>query len=154
MKKNKNTIIVVLVVFVVLAITGFSLYLFLFSGMGGSPYGNRLDGIENVPITNETIEQANNLFESVEGVNKSTYTLNGKISYFVVMVDVGTNPETVKKVEDDFLELFTEEQIAFYDFQILIDDGQEESDLYPVMGSKSVNNEAFTWVGKVVSNEE
>lgn len=153
-KRNKNILITVLIILIVLAITGISLYVFLFSGYKNSKYGNRLDGIENVPISEKTIEEVNGIFKEVEGVTNSKYDLSGKICYFIVTVEKGTDPTKVEKVAPTILDKFSDEQKKFYDFQILIDDGQEESDKYPVIGSKSVNDEEFNWVGKVVSDEK
>ena len=56
-KKNKNTFIILGIVLIVLIITFIALFHFLFSGYKTSKYGNRLTGIENVQISDETIKR-------------------------------------------------------------------------------------------------
>ncbi len=153
-KKNKNIFIVILIILAVLIITGVSLFIFLFSGYKNSKYGNRLDGIENVIISDEKTNEVKEILKSAEGVKDVTYNLSGKTCNFIVIVNEGTKPDNIKKIAPSILEKYSKEEKEFYDFQIFIDDGKEKSDLYPVIGYKYNKNEAFTWVGKVVSDEK
>lgn len=153
LKKNKAILITILLVLIVLIITGVALFKFLFSGINESKYGNRLDGIENVTITEEVINKNKETLSSIEGVASVTYNLSGKICNFVITVNKDVTPDTVKKVVPKILEEYSEEQKKFYDFQVFIN-SSEESKIYPVIGYKNIQNETFTWTGKVVNDEE
>ncbi|MCM1370800.1 MAG: hypothetical protein NC181_02775 [Clostridium sp.] len=167
-KKNRSILIILSVIIVILLITFFALYNFLFSGYNSSPWGNRLDGIEEVPISEETINSGKKIFTDIDGVQNVTYSLSGKRCNFIITVSKDTKYENIIKLEDKFLELFTDEQKNFYDFQIYIDIN-EESDIYPIIGYKKNTsikkdeatgemitlNESFTWlIGKEEQNEE
>lgn len=153
MKKNKSILIIVVIIIAILSVTAIALYKFLFSGYSGSKYGNRLDGIENVVISDETINSSKSVFSEIEGVENVSYNLSGKICNFIITVNKDTDAETIKNNSSTMLEKFTDEEKKFYDFQIFIN-SSEESDIYPIIGYKINTVEEFSWTGKVVNNEE
>lgn len=152
-KKNKAIFIIMLIVLVVLAITGFALFKFLFSGINDSKYGNRLDGIENVAISEELTNKSKETLKGIEGVTNVTYSLSGKICNFIITVNKDVKPDSVKKIVPEILKEYSEEQKKFYDFQVFIN-SSEESELYPIIGYKNIQNETFSWTGKVVKDEK
>ena len=125
----------------------------LFSNYGKTKYGNRLDGIENVTISNETIDGVKSIIKGVDGVSDVTYHLSGKIVNLTILVAKGTDSKKILELEKPVLEKFKSEELAYYDFQMLIDSVEEDSN-YPIIGSKSKNNESFSWTGQVVEDEE
>ena len=142
-KKNKNTFIILGIVLIVLIITFIALFHFLFSGYKTSKYGNRLTGIENVQISDETINASKEI----------SYHLSGKICNFILIVDKDANPDTIMKEAGKILEKFSTDEKKFYDFQILVK-SSEDSKNFPIIGYKINYGETFTWTGKVVEDEE
>ena len=128
-KKNKYTSIAVLS-FVILLILLFILYKAIMPSLGTPVYGNRLDGIEEVEITNEKI---NSLDEKVSTVNT------------VVTVIEGTKAATAKKITDVVLKEFDEDQVAYYDFQVFIKSENDKEDNYPIIAYKNKSNDKFSY---------
>lgn len=152
-KKNKNTFIILGIVLIVLIITFIALFHFLFSGYKTSKYGNRLTGIENVQISDETINASKEVLKSIKGVTDVSYHLSGKICNFILIVDKDANPDTIMKEASKILEKFSTDEKKFYDFQIIVK-SSEDSKNFPIIGYKINYGETFTWTGKVVEDEE
>ena len=140
-------------VLIVLIITFIALFHFLFSGYKTSKYGNRLTGIENVQISDETINASKEVLKSIKGVTDVSYHLSGKICNFILIVDKDANPDTIMKEASKILEKFSTDEKKFYDFQILVK-SSEDSKNFPIIGYKINYGETFTWTGKVVEDEE
>lgn len=151
-KKHKTVITISVIAVLILAITIIALSNFLFSGYGKSKYGNRLDGIENVSISDDIINASKEIISNIEGVTNVTYHLSGKICNFVVTVNKDVKLTIIKEKTSSILTKFSTEQLAYYDFQILVNSSEDAN--YPIIGYKMKNSEGFTWTGKVVSNEE
>ena len=119
-KKHKLTAFVILVYIVVIAFAYFIYKLFI--GSSGLPvYGDRLDGIENVPITDEQKSKI------VEEISKSDYVirvtdpyLNGKILKVIVTVSDFTDMKTSKELAVKVLEILDADQRAFYDVEFFV----------------------------------
>lgn len=146
LKKNKR-IIIWIVVIVILLLAGALLVknLFFFGG-SGTLYGNRLDGIENVKLKDDTLKNIISEIEKVEQVTKASQRLEGKILNFSIDVSNGMTVEGAKKLVDPILSSLTEEELAFYDIQVIITCSEnEESDIYPIMGYKHRTSSDFVW---------
>jgi hypothetical protein len=94
----------------------------LFIGSSGNPvYGNRLDGIEDVPITEE---QKKNIVDEImqnEKVLKVTDPyLSGKIFKVIITMAEQGEVEESKALSDIVLKTLTEEQKQFYDIEIYL----------------------------------
>lgn len=119
-KKHKLTAFIILVFIVVV---GFGYFVYnMFIGSSGMPvYGNRLDGIEDVPITEE---QYTKIVEElckesiVLEVNKPT--LRGKILSVIITIGDSTANAAAKKLADKVSAQLTEEQNNFYDIEVFI----------------------------------
>ncbi len=119
-KKHKLTSFIILIYIVVIV---FAYFLYkLFIGSSGLPvYGDRLDGIEKVPITDEQKAKIKETLLADNSVIKITDPyLNGKI--LKVIVTVGDNAELApsKKLADSVLTQLTEDQKAFYDVEVYV----------------------------------
>ncbi len=119
-KKHKLASFVILVYIIVV---GFAYFLYkLFIGSSGLPvYGDRLDDIANVPITEE---QLNKIEESIlkdEQVLKVTKPyLNGKILKVVVTVAHNTEVAPTKEYANKIMAELTDEQKKLYDVELYI----------------------------------
>ena len=119
-KKHKLTAFIILVYIIVI---GFGFFIYnLFIGSSGLPvYGDRLDGIENVPITDEqkntivaNLEKENNVIKVTEPY------LTGKIFKVVITVTDDIDLAPGKKLADKVIEPLTDEQKEFYDVEVFI----------------------------------
>ena len=119
-KKHKLTAFIIVVYIIVIA---FAFFLYkLFIGSSGLPvYGDRLDGIENVPITEEQINKIAEEIEKDGSVIKVTKPyLNGKILKVIVTVHDKASVAPSKTFGDKITAQLTEEQKAFYDIELYV----------------------------------
>ena len=119
-KKHKLTSFVILVYIVVVAFAYFIYKLFI--GSSGLPvYGDRLDGIENVPITEEQINKIVEELSKNESVIKVTKPyLNGKILKVIITVADGSELDPLKGLSSKIVEVLDADQRAFYDVEFFI----------------------------------
>lgn len=119
-KKHKLTAFVILVYIIVI---GFLYFIYkLFIGSSGLPvYGDRLDGIDNVPIKEETINKIVEEISANESVLKVTKPyLNGKILKVVVTVVDNAELAKMKELSNIVVNNLDNDQKAFYDIEFFI----------------------------------
>ena len=119
-KKHKLTSFVILVYIIVIAFAYFVYKLFI--GSSGLPvYGDRLDGIENVPITEEqlnTIAEKLSPYNMVMRVTKPY--LNGKILKVILTSTDDGDLQALKELDQVILGVLDNDQKAFYDVEYYI----------------------------------
>lgn len=105
-------------------------------------YGTRLEGRDKVKISNETKTKIK------EGLNENTESVNvrvsGKIIYVVVNGTAELTVETAKAFGGNVVEYLTEEEKAFYDIQLLIDN-KANTNQFPIIGYKQHTKTDFVW---------
>ncbi len=119
-KKHKLT---TFIIFVYIVIIGFLFFIYnMFIGSNGMPvYGDRLDGIDEVPITDEQYNKiVTDLSSETNVISVSEPKLSGKI--LNVIITVGDNVETAsaKSLAEKVDNNLTEEQKKFYDIEVFI----------------------------------
>ena len=119
-------------VLIIIACVGISAALLLkyfYFGNGGSKYGDRLDGIEAVAITDD---KKNSVVEDIKqrkNVKDAKIEVSGKIVYIRIAFEAGADEEK-----------------AFYDIHFtLVSEKNEASDGFTIMGSKNVNGTNLIW---------
>ncbi len=119
-KKHKLTSFII-VIYIAAVIVAYFLYK-IFMGSNGLPvYGDRLDGIDNVPIT----EEQNNglktkLLENNNVISVRNPHLSGRTYNVTIIVADSMNRDEAKKLTEVVSASLTEEQNAFYDVQVFI----------------------------------
>lgn len=141
-KRNKGTIIAI-AVFIVLVIILFQLKNIFFPNTGKAIYGNRLDGIDKVEISDSTYKEVENKLKEEAISNVSTST-SGKLVKIFITVNDDVTIDTAKSYGGKVLEPFTNEQKKFYDFQIYISKNTESKE-FPIIGYKHHNNDNISW---------
>lgn len=119
-KNHKLSSFVILVYIIVVA---FAYFLYkLFIGSSGLPvYGDRLDGIENVPISEEQKKKiVEALSEPVFVLHVETPYLKGKILKVVMTVSDISDLKASKDLSTKILEILDADQKAFYDVEFFI----------------------------------
>lgn len=119
-KKHKLTSFIILVYIIVIAF-GFFVYN-LFIGSSGLPvYGDRLDGIEDVPITEEQTKKIVSDLKSEKIVTKvKDPYLSGKIFKVIITVTDDADLKSGKALASKVTAVLTEEQKKFYDVEIFV----------------------------------
>lgn len=139
-KRNKKLLIVI-VIFLVGLICAIQLKNILFPS-GGAIYGNRLDGIEDVEISDDLDKQ---ILEKVSDISSSvTVRVSGRIVNINMVVNDDVSTATAKESAKKVLEVFAEKQLNYYDIQVLITKNIETTD-FPIIGYKHEDKSGFTW---------
>lgn len=86
----------------------------------GDVYGNRLDGIENVPVTDEIKTNITQAIATTEKSDSSKITLNGKILKITINVKDDVSLDDSKKIYDSFKDKLPENIKNFYDIEVII----------------------------------
>lgn len=148
-KRNKITIIVGVIFFIVMIGSAVTVIHLLYPDSKKSAYGNRLDGIEDVPVENEQVEKIKNALDETGKVNEVSYHLEGRLINFIIDVKKETDKTSAKSLSDKVLAGFTDEQKNFYDIELfVVCNEDEESEIFPIIGYKHKTTVNFVWTNK------
>ena len=140
-KKNIGAIIAIVII-ILLLIGAYFVKEMFFSTETEAIYGSRLEGIDKVKITKEKKQQVVDSLK--EGTEKASVRVAGKIVYISMVVNGDTSLDAAKGLGNKALESFSDEEKAFYDFQIIIEKNSE-SNQFPIIGYKQRKRNAITW---------
>ena len=136
-------------ILIIIACVGISAALLLkyfYYGNGGSKYGDRLDGIELITVSDD---KKNSVVEDIKkrkNVKDAKVEVSGKIIYVRIAFNAGADLDTSKAIAVKTLEQFSDEEKAFYDVHFtLVSEKNEASDGFTIMGSKNVNGTNLIW---------
>ncbi len=144
-KRNKLLSICIFVFLCLLIVAGIGIYKLLVPESGNSLYGNRLDGIESVTVSEETIQKIKTDVSANAFVVDANYNLEGKLMNYIFTVVEDANVLLAKALSDKVLANLSEEEKSFYDIQIFIKCSNSESEVYPIIGYKKNTSLNFTW---------
>ncbi len=140
--KNKKATIAVIAFLLLMVAVGQLTSVFLTTGT--AVYGNRLDGIEEVELTDAKQDKIiASLTEKVE-VEDTTIRLSGRIIEIISTVTNETTLDQAKALTTTIIENLTEEEVAFYDIQLFVQK-TDESTQFPIIGYKNRESETFSW---------
>ena len=105
-------------------------------------YGSRLDGIENVKITNETKDKVKELLK--EDTSSVSIRLAGRTINIIANVNEGTDLNRAKELGKIALEAFSEDEKKYYDIQIFIENKKNTAQ-FPIIGYKNHTKENISW---------
>ena len=134
-------LIVWLIAFVVIVII-------FFYGSSDNVYGNRLDPIKDLPITETLEKDIKEIFTKEELVNNVTINVKGKIIYINVNFDDGYKVSDAKGLGESVIPLFSESLLNAYDIEIWITNVINNKENYTICGTRNANSD-----GKVVWKE-
>lgn len=141
--KNKGFAIIIALGFILFLIL---LIIFFQMLIGGSSdkYGNRLDGINKVKISNETFEEVKKEVTDTELAEEVSTRLQGKIVYMTITLKSDTSKDKAKEIASATLDNYSEEELKFYDFSFFLRWKGEEGDTV-VTGNKHHSLDSITW---------
>lgn len=143
--RHKVFIIVSIILLIMIGTMGIGIKKLFFTNTSGSEYGNRLDGIENVKINEDTLSKIAKDMKDTGNVSKANYRIEGRIVNFIVYVNSGVLLDTAKTMGDFILGQFTKEQLEFYDIQLYLLEEKEDNTGYSVIGYKHKTSDGFVW---------
>lgn len=144
LKKNKFTTIVFFI-FLVLFIIGWIVFGLVMPKTGKPVYGNRLDGIEKVQVTDTETNDLIKALKEKDYVTTASTHISGKIINVLVEVEEGTSKSKAKSLQDEVLKAFTDDQKNFYDIQLFITNENKDEKGYPMIGYKNSTDKNFVF---------
>lgn len=114
----------------------------MFPDISKSLYGNRLEGIEDVPIEEKQVTELKDKIKDNSFVKNVDYRLQGRLVNVEVEVSKDADKEKVKELANVLTETFTNEQKKYYDLQIFISSSDYSIN---VIGYKHKSSESFAW---------
>lgn len=117
-----------------------------FKAQYGALYGNRLVGIDDVPITTEDVNTIKDFLMETEGVTKVTVNVHGMIIYVTILVDENMTVDKVKEISNGAVGKLSDEQKNFYDVSFLVNYAEESDKTdFPLAGYKNNNSDEIVW---------
>ena len=130
----------------------------VFGGIGNdaNKYGNRLEGIDQIEITQKKQSDFENNFANNEKIESVDISVQGKIVYITMIVKPGIMLEEAKGIALKSLDEFSDEEKEFYDFGFTLKQLSTDSgDGYVIEGAKNKNGTKLIWNNnRVIEQEE
>ncbi len=142
-RKNKFVIIAI-AVFLILVIVAFQVVNMFFPEEGKALYGDRLDGIEEVELTDKKLESIASSIEEDAAVKNAEVSVAGKIVEVIITVQDDTSTDTAKGLNTKVLESLDDDEKKFYDIQIFLTKETDAND-FPIIGYKHHSKDSFSW---------
>lgn len=142
-KRNKSTIIAI-IIFLILIVLAVQIKNIFFPSEGKALYGNRLDGIENVKITDNKKSSTKDTLTEDGMVSKASVRLSGKIIEVSITVNDDVSVKSAKSLSNKVLESLSDKEKEYYDIQVFITKENETSD-FPIIGYKHHSKNEFSW---------
>ncbi len=140
--KKHIRLIVFLAVLILIAVGLFLAKEIFFPNESKAIYGSRTEGKDKVPITEKRENQVKDAIK--DSVVKSTVRVQGRIIYVDIEVNPDVTVEGAKGLGNTIVEVFSEEERAFYDIQILIANSANEAQ-FPIIGYRHHTRTEIFW---------
>jgi hypothetical protein len=152
-KKHRKKLIILTIILIVISIGIFAMYKvisYLLPDRKNSVYGDRCEITESITITKERKNNIKLAVEEYEGMNLSIVDVKCNLIDIIVYVDDETDIKVVKEMSKKVIATFTEEELKYYDLALWVDSNNEESTVYPIIGTKHkvINGDSkdhFVW---------
>ena len=147
LKENKTLTILLSIAIICIVVSVTLLFKYFYFGNGGSKFGTRLEGIEEVIITDEKKENTIKNIESNEIVEKASIIVTGKRVDIKIVYSSKANLTEAQNIAVLTLDNFSENEKKFYDFEFTIkQEASETAEGFLLMGAKNVNGTNLVWV--------
>lgn len=142
--KTHKVICIIIGIMILMLIAGLVIFIKLSPDGKKNAFGNRLTGIENYPINEESMKNMMTEALQVEGIQAINYNVKGRTVNILVTVVEQMSKENAIAYANKTLEYFTDEIKSYYDIQIFIST-DTESEIYPIMGYKHKTRDTYVW---------
>ena len=142
LKKHKKIFFIIFFIIIILVGLGLLVKVLIFPSVGKDNYGNRLDGIGQVKINQDSITKMKQDISDNESVESIDTDLKGRIVNVIIEVKSGTKILDAKKIADKTLEYFTGDQKEYYDIQVFL---MSDDENYSYIGYKHKTSKGFMW---------
>ena len=99
---------------------GILFYRYFYAGTSSSKYGERLDGIENYPLSKTLEKDIQDLYKDNTEIDKVTVTNEGKIVYITINFTKSIKVTTAEDLAIKSLDKVGEKNLTYYDVQYIL----------------------------------
>ena len=133
--RNNKVLLVLLGILLVCIITiGILFYKFFYAGVGETKYGNRLNGIENYPLSSNLQDEIKSLYSDNSKVGTVKVNTEGRVIYVDIDFKESLKVNEAKSLAEKALEKIGENNLTYYDVHfILTYSGEEENENFPLL---------------------
>ncbi len=154
-KENKTLFILIVIAIVCIIVSIVLLFKYFYFGNGGSNYGDRLDGIENVLITDEKQNEVASKIQENSIVESADVRITGKRVDIRIVFGEKASLIDAEGVALKSLDNFSDEEKSFYDFEYTLkQNATEKTEGFLIMGAKNVNGSNLVWNNNNSTSEE
>ena len=155
LKENKTLFILMIVAIVCIVVSILLLFKYFYFGNGGSNYGSRLEGIENVRISDDKKSEVSSKISENNLVDSTTINVTGKRIDIRIVFTEKASLVDAEGIALKSLENFSDEEKAFYDFEFTLkQNATEKTEGFLIMGAKNVNGSNLVWNNNNSTSEE
>ena len=144
-KRHKFKLLLLIVFIVVFVVALFALINLLYPDSRKDVYGNRLAGIDDVPIKEKVLTEIKDKISASDFVLEVDDLLTGRLIKFTIYVKADTNKDNAKKLVTNIKDVLSSEIQSFYDIQVMIIEDKEKSTNYPIFAYKHKTSDDFIW---------
>ena len=142
--KNNKVTVVAFIICVIFVILVFAVKLTFFPNEGTAIYGDRLDGIEEVEITDKQQEDIIKSLEDKDEVKEVSCDIKGHTLNVLITVDDDVELDPAKALTSSITDNLEEDQTSYYDIQVFISKDNDDT-RFPIIGYKHQNKDGFSW---------
>lgn len=143
--KNNKGLAIVILLSLVLLIVLIIMSIQFFIGGSSSKYGNRLDGINDVKIADDTYKGVKEEVEETGEVENIDIRLQGKIVYTTMVLKSETSTDKAKEIASATLDNYSEKELKYYDFSFFLKWNTEDGETV-ITGNKHHSLDEISWV--------
>ena len=142
--KNNKVTVVAFIICVIFVILVFAVKLTFFPNEGTAIYGDRLDGIEEVEITDKQQEDIIKSLEDKDEVKKVSCDIKGRTLNVLITVNDDVELDPAKALTSSVIDNLEEDQTSYYDIQVFISKDNDDT-RFPIIGYKHQDKDEFSW---------
>ena len=142
--KNNKVTAVAFIICVIFVILVFAIKLTFFPNEGTAIYGDRLDGIEEVEITDDGQDKIVSSLEGKDEVKKVETDIKGRTLNVLITVNDDVELDPAKALTSSITDTLDKDQLGFYDIQVFISKDNDDA-RFPIIGYKHQDKDEFSW---------
>lgn len=143
---NNKVLIVLGIILIICLIAIITVTFSFFLGGNKGVYGDRLNGIDKHPVTNNIKSEYKTSLESEKSVTKVSIDTKGKIIYIIINFASDTSLEDAKNLAASSIEKLNEDILSFYDIDFTLKcEKSENSEGFTILGAKNVGGSGLIW---------
>lgn len=143
---NNKVLIVLGIILIICLIAIITVTFSFFLGGNKGVYGDRLNGIDKHPVTNNIKSEYKTSLESEKSVTKVSIDTKGKIIYIIINFASDTSLEDAKNLAASSLEKLNEDILSFYDIDFTLKcEKSKNSEGFTILGAKNVAGSGLIW---------